>query len=68
MESIKPEMAQQFLDSVLAGMKAGLFAIDQDARIISFTRRAERLTGFRKEEVLSGRCYDVLKMDHCRDR
>jgi PAS domain S-box-containing protein len=58
-------MAGEFLDSVLAGMKAGLFAIDGDARLIAFTRRAESLTGYEREEVVAGRCYEFLKTDRC---
>jgi PAS domain S-box-containing protein len=58
-------MAGEFLDSVLAGMKAGLFAIDGDARLIAFTRRAESLTGYEQEEVVAGRCYEFLKTDRC---
>jgi PAS domain S-box-containing protein len=59
------EMAREFLDGVLAGMKAGLFAIDQDARIIGFSSRAERLTGYETEEVLGRRCYEILATDRC---
>lgn len=62
---IDHEMAGEFLDSVLAGMKAGLFAIDGDARLIAFTRRAESLTGYEQEEVVAGRCYEFLKTDRC---
>jgi PAS domain S-box-containing protein len=60
-------MATEFLDSVLAGMKAGLFAIDEDARLISFTHRAESLTGYQQEEVVTRRCYEILKTDRCDD-
>lgn len=65
--SIEQEMSREYLASVLAGMKAGLFAIDRDARIISFSPRAERLTGFKKEEVLTGRCYEILQTDRCQE-
>jgi len=63
--SIEQEMAREFLDGVLAGMKAGLFAIDQDARIVTFTPRAERLTGYQRDEVLDRRCYEIFDTDHC---
>jgi PAS domain S-box-containing protein len=62
---IDQETAADFLESVLAGMKAGLFAIDEEARLIAFTRRAESLTGYGKEEVVAGRCYEILKTDRC---
>jgi PAS domain S-box-containing protein len=64
---IDQEKATEFLDSVLAGMKAGLFAIDEDARLITFTHRAESLTGYKEEEVVTGRCYEILKTDRCGD-
>jgi len=65
--SIEREMAKEFLESVLSGMKAGLYAIDRDARIVEFTPRAEHLTGFKREEVLTRRCYEVLATEHCED-
>lgn len=59
------ETSQQFLNSVLAGMKAGLFAIDREARIVDLTARAERLTGFKKDDVLGRQCFEILVTDHC---
>jgi PAS domain S-box-containing protein len=65
---MEDELASQFLESVLAGMKAGLFAIDLSGRIMTFTPRAEILTGFRKEEALTRKCYEVLRTDRCEER
>ena len=59
------DLARDFLESVLAGMKAGLFAIDRDAQIVDFTPRAEHLTGFNKDDVLGRRCYEILITDDC---
>ncbi|MHA2315553.1 MAG: PAS domain S-box protein [Candidatus Hermodarchaeia archaeon] len=50
---IEEEITKEFLDNILASMQGGLFTIDKDARITSFNRAAEKITGFKKQEVLN---------------
>jgi len=63
--NVEDDLAKEFLESILRGMKAGLLAFDRDARIRVFTAQAEALTGYQKEEVLGKKCYEVLKTDRC---
>ena len=63
---IEDETAKQFLDNILASMDEGLFTTDRDARITAFNRAAEKITGFKKEEVLQKKCHTVLKGSLCR--
>jgi PAS domain S-box-containing protein len=59
---------KEFLDNILASMDEGVLTIDQDARIITFNRAAERITGYKREEVLHKKCYHVLKSSLCKDK
>lgn len=59
---------KEFLDNILASMDEGVLTIDQDARIITFNRAAERITGYKREEVLHKKCYKVLKSNLCKGK
>ena len=65
---IEEEITKEFLDNILASMQGGLFTIDKDARITSFNRAAEKITGFKKEEVLNKKCYRVLRSNLCKSK
>ncbi len=65
---IEDEAAKEFLDNILASMEGGLFTIDKDARITTFNRAAEKITGFKKEEVLNKKCYTVLRSNLCKGK
>ncbi|NIO38459.1 PAS domain S-box protein [Candidatus Bathyarchaeota archaeon] len=65
---IEDDIAKEFLDNILASMQGGLFTIDKDARITSFNRAAEKITGFKKEEVLNKKCYTVLRSNICKSK
>ena len=62
---IEDETPKEFLNSILASMQGGLFTIDKDARITSFNRAAERITGYKKEDVLNKKCYAILRSNLC---
>jgi PAS domain S-box-containing protein len=62
---IEDETPKEFLNSILASMQGGLFTIDKDARITSFNRSAERITGYKREEVLNKKCYNILRSNLC---
>ena len=65
---IEDKIAKEFLDNILASMEGGLFTIDKEARITTFNRAAEKITGFKKEEVLNKKCYTVLRSNLCKGR
>jgi len=62
------ETSKEFLDSILASMEGGVFTIDKNARITSFNRAAEKITGFKKEEVLNKECCHILRSDLCKEK
>jgi PAS domain S-box-containing protein len=59
------EEAREFLDSILRSLQGGVFTIDKDSRITSFNRGAEKITGFKKEEVLKRKCSEVFRSNLC---
>ena len=65
---IREETPKEFLDNILASMDEGVLTIDKDARIITFNRAAERITGYKKEEVLHEKCYHILKSSLCKGK
>jgi PAS domain S-box-containing protein len=65
---IEDEITREFLDNILASMQGGLFTIDAEARITSFNLAAEKITGFKKDEVLNKKCYSVLRSNLCKGK
>ncbi|HOF42930.1 MAG TPA: sigma 54-interacting transcriptional regulator [Candidatus Moranbacteria bacterium] len=50
---------------ILDSIADGVFTVDQDWRITSFNRSAEKITGVPNEEAIGQHCKDVLKADIC---
>ena len=50
---------------ILDSIADGVFTVDQDWRITSFNRAAEKITGVSREEAIGQLCKDVLKADIC---
>jgi len=50
---------------ILDSIADGVFTVDQDWRITSFNRAAERITGVTRSEAVNQLCKDVLKADIC---
>jgi two-component system, chemotaxis family, CheB/CheR fusion protein len=44
--------ANQFLETVLAGLRAGVAVLDADMRVLVWNRRAEDLWGLRQDEII----------------
>lgn len=61
------ETTKEFLDNILASMEGGVFTLDKNARITSFNRAAEEITGFKEEEVLNKDCCHILRSDICEE-
>jgi PAS domain S-box-containing protein len=50
---------------ILDSIADGVFTVNQDWRITSFNRAAEKITGVSREEAMGQMCKDVLKADIC---
>ncbi len=57
-------MGVQF-NHLFENLAEGVFTINYRWRITSFNRRAEAITGFKREEVLGRYCWDIFKSDLC---
>ena len=56
---------KQQIDVVLNSINEGVFTVDQNFRITSFNRAAERITGISRQQVLGRACCDVFHADIC---
>jgi len=45
----------------------GLYSVDKDFRLIGFNEAAERITGYKKEEVLGKFCKNVIQANRCKE-
>jgi PAS domain S-box-containing protein len=61
------EITKELLENILQSMDGGVFTTDKNARITSFNRSAEEITGFKREEVLNKECCHILKSDLCNE-
>lgn len=54
--------------SVLDALGYGLFAVDEGWNVLIFNREAERITGFRRDEALGCKCWEIFHTEFCNDR
>ncbi len=52
-------------DAMFDNLAEAVFIINKRWRITGFNRRAEDLTGFKRQQVLGRYCWDIFKGDHC---
>jgi PAS domain S-box-containing protein len=60
--------SRENLVRILDSLKEGIIAHDLDRRIFFFNAEAERITGFRRTEVLGRDCHDVFGAPFCGQR
>ena len=56
------------LESVLDNLKEGIIAHDMNRRIFFFNTEAERITGYRREEILGRDCHEAFGSPFCGER
>jgi PAS domain S-box-containing protein len=57
----------RFFPLILNSISHGIFTIDSESRITSFNRTAEKLTGYKQEEVLGKLCTEIFQSDRCQN-
>jgi len=62
---MKTDSDPRFLPVIFQSIPHGIFTIDEHGRITSFNHAAEQITGFRSDEAIGKRCYDVFRADIC---
>ncbi len=55
------------LDAIFNSNIEGTFTIDYDWNITSFNLSAEKITGYKKNEAIGMKCWDVFKSSICRN-
>ncbi|MBF0205506.1 MAG: sigma 54-interacting transcriptional regulator [Oligoflexia bacterium] len=50
---------------ILDNITEGVFTVDLNWNITFFNQAAERITGFKKEEALNSKCYEIFKANAC---
>ncbi len=50
---------------ILESISDGVFTVDQNWRIMSFNRAAEKITGISRKEAVGKHCWDVFRSDMC---
>jgi PAS domain S-box-containing protein len=63
--SLIPQMPSLGFDHLVEQMAEGVFTINSRWRIISFNQTAERITGYRRKEVLGRFCWEIFRSDLC---
>ncbi|MCK4673863.1 PAS domain S-box protein, partial [candidate division WOR-3 bacterium] len=55
------------IEGLLKNMEGGVFTVDLDKKITSFTKAAEWITGYCLEEVIGKPCHEIFKSNICND-
>ncbi|MGC1401375.1 MAG: sigma 54-interacting transcriptional regulator [Thermodesulfobacteriota bacterium] len=63
--ALLPQMPTLGFDSLLEQLAEGIFTINSRWRIISFNQTAEKITGYRRDEVLGRFCWEIFRSDLC---
>ena len=50
---------------ILESIEEGVFTVNQEWKIMSFNRAAERITGFSRKEAIGRRCSDIFRTSVC---
>ncbi len=59
---------RQATDVILESIADGVFTVDEDWRITSFNRAAERITGVSREDAIGQSCCDVFRASICENQ
>ena len=62
----RTSLGPEHIEAVLDCLPGAVWTISRDFTITSFNRAAERITGFRRADVLGQRCYDVFRSPACK--
>jgi PAS domain S-box-containing protein len=64
-QGLLPQLPSLGFESLLEQLAEGIFTINSRWRIISFNQTAERITGYRREEVMGRFCWEIFRSDLC---
>ncbi len=50
---------------ILESIEEGVFTVNQDWKIMSFNRAAEKITGFSHKQAIGKKCYEIFRTNVC---
>ncbi|MDP8240240.1 MAG: sigma 54-interacting transcriptional regulator [Candidatus Hatepunaea meridiana] len=53
------------LNAIFNSRMEGTFTVDKECIITTFNRSAERITGYRPEEAIGSKCWEIFNSDYC---
>ncbi|MBM4275890.1 MAG: PAS domain-containing protein [Deltaproteobacteria bacterium] len=53
-------------EAVFENLDRGFFIVDQHWRLTAFNKKAQEITGFRKEEAVGRHCWEIFRADQCK--
>ncbi len=62
---LKTNPQDAFVRTILDSVADGVFTVDQEFRITSFNRAAERILGIPREQALGQECCEIFRADIC---
>jgi PAS domain S-box-containing protein len=66
---LAPDPDQERIASIIFDSVAeGVFTTDEECRITSLNRAAERITGFSRKEAIGRYCFDIFRTELCHER
>ena len=51
--------------NILESISDGVFTVDEDWKITSFNRAAEKITGIKRHDALGRHCFEVFRSNMC---
>ncbi|MBW2038173.1 MAG: sigma 54-interacting transcriptional regulator [Deltaproteobacteria bacterium] len=61
------EEKENYINIILDSIPDGVLTVDNEWRITSFNKSAERITGFSKQEAIGQYCYEIFRTNVCMD-
>jgi len=66
-EASRQRLSDHEVRTILDSIADGVFTVDCDFVITSFNRAAEEITGFRADEAVGQRCYNIFRTTVCQN-
>lgn len=60
------KIQKDFIEAILDSIADGVFTVNQNFKITSFNKSAEKITGFTSKEALGKFCYEIFRSNICR--
>jgi PAS domain S-box-containing protein len=59
------DVSYEFTQDILDSLSEGIYTVDKDFKLNSYNKAAERITGYKREEVIGKFCKNIMRSDRC---